>query len=211
MTGSGFPAPESLPSNVVFKIQDMNDPFPASEVGTYDLIAVRFVSSVAERVEWERSITNLMTLLKPGGWLQWIDSCNFQVYSSVAGTSRVACQEIFDGLEPYRRKADPVIGIMMRESKNIKRVEIVRALGLEDVHEDVFSSDRLQDLEARDKMTRNILVCYIDCLKALQNVKDSGWTRERIAVLEQQAMKEVDDGLYHTLDQVCMIGRKPNK
>jgi hypothetical protein len=130
------------------------------------------------------------------------------VYNSVAGTSRVACQEIFDGLEPYRRKADPVIGIMMRESKNIKRVEILRGLGLEDVHEDVFSSDRLQDLEARDRMTRNILVCYIDCLKALKDVENSGWTSERIAVLEKQAMKEVDDGLYHTLDQVCMIGRK---
>jgi SAM-dependent methyltransferase len=209
LTPSGFPSSERLPPNVTFKTHDMNAPFPASELGTYDLVAVRFVSSVAERAEWIKSLANLMTLLKPDGWLQWIDSCNFQVYNSVAGTSRAACQEIFDGLEPFRQKKDPVIGIMMREPGNVRRLKDFRDVGFVDAHEDVFSSDRLQDLPARDTMTRNILVCFIDCLKTLIAVKDSGWTSERIDALAKKAMQEVDQGVYHTLDQICIIGRKP--
>ncbi|KAH6871394.1 S-adenosyl-L-methionine-dependent methyltransferase, partial [Thelonectria olida] len=73
ITSSAFPPTQTWPPNVSFKIQDMFLPFPASEIGTYDLVAVRFVSSAATRAEWARAIENLKTLLKPGGWLQWID------------------------------------------------------------------------------------------------------------------------------------------
>jgi hypothetical protein len=186
-------------------------PFPASEIGTYDIVAVRFISSVAAREEWTRAIKNLMTLLKPGGWLQWIDSCNFALYNSVAGTSRAACQEIYDGLEHFRDKIDPVIGLMMREPKNVKREATLRELGLIDVHEDVFSSDRLQDLEGneRDKGTRNIIACFLGCLEELLTIEGSGWTKSRIDKLKVEAMKEIDDGVYHTLDQVCIVGKKP--
>jgi len=209
-TSSAFPPPQTWPSNVTFKIQDMFLPFPAPEIGTYDVVAVRFVSSAAARAEWVGAIANLMTLLKPGGWLQWIDSCNFALYNSVAGTSRAACQEIYDGLEPFRCKIDPVIGLMMRESKNTRREDVFRELGLVDVHEDVFSTDRLQDpeLKLRSKGTRNIVVCFLGCLGELVAVEGSGWTNERIERVKEEAIKEIDNGIYHTLDQVCIIGRK---
>jgi hypothetical protein len=42
-------------------------PFPASEIGTYDVVAVRFVNSADTQAEWARAIENLMRLLKPGG------------------------------------------------------------------------------------------------------------------------------------------------
>lgn len=174
------------------------------------MVAVRFISSVAGREEWARSIANLITLLKPGGWLQWIDSCNFALYNSMPGTSRAACQEIYDGLDLFRDKADPVIGLMMQETKNPRREDVFRGLGLVDVHEDVFSSDRLQDLEAnaRDKGTRNIIACFLGCLEGLVTVDGSGWTAERIERLKEEAMREIDSGVYHTLNQVCIIGRK---
>lgn len=185
-------------------------PFPASEIGTYDVVAVRFVSNAATRAEWARTTETLMTLLKPGGWLQWIDSCNFGLYSSVAGTSRAACQEIFDGLQPFRSKKDVIIGLMMREPKNMRREEVFQELGLVDVHEDVFSTDRLQDseLQLRDKGTRNVITCFLGCLEELVGVKGSGWSKERIEKLKEEAMREIDKGAYHTLDQVCIIGRK---
>jgi hypothetical protein len=195
---------------VSFKIQDMHLPFPASEIGTYDVVAVRFVSVATTRTEWARAIENLITLLKPGGWLQWIDSCNFTLYNSVAGTSRAACQEIYDGLEPFRSKDDIVIGMMMREPKNVRREDVFREIGLVDVHEDVFSTDRLQDpeLQLRDKGTRNAIVCFMGCLEDLVGVEGGGWSKERIERVKEEAMREVDKGAYHTLDQVCIVGRK---
>ncbi|KAM7212793.1 S-adenosyl-L-methionine-dependent methyltransferase [Rhypophila decipiens] len=219
VTCSCFPSPGELPSNITFKIQDMHQPFPESEIGTYDIVAVRFVSSATSRVEWELTAKNLMTLLKPGGWLQWIDSCNFSLYCSVPGTSRKAGQEIWDGLEPYRLKGghDLVIGLMMREGRaSVNREEIWRGLGMVDVHEDVFSSDRLQDgppgLEMRKMGTRNVMECFVGCLESLLGAEDpteNGWTRDKIKRLEKQAMDEIEKGVYHTLDQVCIIGRKP--
>jgi ubiquinone/menaquinone biosynthesis C-methylase UbiE len=210
VTSSAWPPSQTLPPNVSFKIQDMLLPFPASEIGTYDVVAVRFVSGATTRAEWAHSIKNLVTLLKPGGWLQWIESCNFSLYNSVAGTSRAACQEIYDGLEPFRSKEDVVIGMMMRERKNVRREDVFREVGLVDVHEDVFSTDRLQDpeLQLRDKGTRNAIVCFLGCLEDLVGVEGSGWSKERIERVKEAAMREVDKGVYHTLDQVCIVGRK---
>ena len=210
ISSSAFPPTQTLPPNVSFQIQDMLLPFPASEIGSYDVVAARFLSVAMTRAEWALAIKNVMTLLKPGGWLQWIDSCNFTLYNSVAGSSRAACQEIYDGLEPFRTKDDVVIGMMMREPKNIRREDVFRKLGLMDVHEDVFSTDRLQDpeLQLRDKGTRNAIVCYVGCLQSLVGVEGSGWSKERIERLKEEAMKEVDEGVYHTLDQVCIVGRK---
>jgi SAM-dependent methyltransferase len=209
-SSSGFPPAQTLPPNVTFQIQDMLLPFPASEIKSYDIVAVRFVSVATTRAEWALAIENIMTLLKPGGWLQWIDSCNFTLYNSVAGSSRAACQEIYDGLDPFRAKDDVVIGMMMREPRNVRREDVFRKSGLLDVHEDVFSTDRLQDpeLQLRDKGTRNALVCFLGSLQALAGVHGSEWTEERIETLRVRAMKEVDEGVYHTLDQVCIVGRK---
>ncbi|KAK4216725.1 S-adenosyl-L-methionine-dependent methyltransferase [Rhypophila decipiens] len=218
VTFSSFPSPGELPSNITFNVQDMHHPFPESEIGTYDIVAVRFVSSATSRVEWESTAKNLVTLLKPGGWLQWIDSCNFSLYCSVPGTSRKACQEIWDGLEPYRLKGgdDLVIGLMMREGRaGVNREDIGKGLGLVEVHEDVFSSDRLQDgppgLEIRKMGTKNVMECFVGCLESLFGAEDlavNGWTRDKIKGLEKQAMEEIEKGVYHTLDQVCIIGRK---
>ncbi|KAK4447263.1 hypothetical protein QBC34DRAFT_410198 [Podospora aff. communis PSN243] len=208
-TPSSFPPPGSYPPNVSFKIQDMYRPFPEDEIGTYDIVAVRFVSSGTPRAEWTRAVRNLTTLLKPGGWLQWIDSCNFALYNSVPGTSRAACQEIYDGLDSFRAGDDLVIGLMMREGGNMKRKEVWEGLGLADVYEDVFSTDRLQEpeLRLREKGTRNILDCFLGCLESLV-VEGGEWTKERIEKLRAYAMGEVDSGVYHTLDQVCIVGRR---
>jgi len=183
-------------------------PFPSEELGKYDVVAVRFTSSVISRSKWTACVANLMTLLKPGGWLQWIDSCNFALYNSVPGTSRAACQEIYDGLDSYRLEQGAVIGLMMREAMNLKREDAWRAVGLVDVHEDVFSSDRLG--EQRNASTRNIIVCFLGCLEGSIGVENSVWRERKIEGLRKRAMKEIDDGVYHTLDQVCIIGRKPD-
>ena len=209
-TTSAFPPAQTWPVNVAFKLQDMSLPFPPSEIGTYDIVAVRFVSSATARADWTRMVENLTTLLKPGGWLQWIDSCNFALYNSVAGTSRAACQEIYDGLESFRAKDNLVIGLMMREPTNLRRENVFRDVGLVDVHEDVFSTDKLQEpqLKLREKGTRNIIVCFLGCLDGLVTVEGSGWSKEKVERFKEKAMKEIDSGVYHTLDQVCIVGRK---
>ncbi|KAG9247445.1 S-adenosyl-L-methionine-dependent methyltransferase [Calycina marina] len=158
---TAFPPSQIRASNVTFMVHDMLFPFPPSEPGTYDIVSVRFVSVSSTRSDWARAIQNLSTLLKPGGWLQWIDSCNFSLYNSTPGTSRAACQEMYDVLEPLRMKEDIVIGMLM------KGVD----MDLVDVHEDVFSTDRLQDpdLRIREKGTVNMIDCPAQCMTKVRN------------------------------------------
>ncbi|KAE9376012.1 S-adenosyl-L-methionine-dependent methyltransferase [Stipitochalara longipes BDJ] len=210
---SAFPHPSTLPPNISFRTQDMLSPFPSSEIGTYDLIAVRFISMATTRSEWISTIQNLLTLLKPGGWLQWIDSCNFSLYCDTPGSSRKACQEIYDGLESFREKEDLVIGMGMQARGNVGREEVWRGIGLVDVHEDVFSTDRVQDagLGFREKGTRNAMACFVGVLEGLVNEgKGEGWSRERIERVRIEAEREIDADVYHTLDHVCIVGRKPD-
>jgi hypothetical protein len=79
-----------------------------------------------------------------------------------------------------------------------------------DVHEDVFSTDRLQEagLGFREKGTRNVIACFLGCLEGLVGVEGSGWTKEGIERVREEAMREIDQGVYHTLDQVCLVGRR---
>jgi SAM-dependent methyltransferase len=207
ITQSTFPPRDTWPGNVTFKIQDMLSPFPEEELGSYDLVAVRFISSATTRSEWRRAIVNLVTLLKPGGWLQWIDSCNFKMYNEVAGVSRAANLEIYEALAPFRAKEDLVIGLLIQEPKRLFRESVFLEAGLKDVHEDVFSSDRLPGL--RKVGTKNIMECFIQNMGDLIGMEGSGWSEEKIKNLHAAALEEVDRGVYHTLDQVCIVGRKP--
>lgn len=112
----------------------------------------------------------------------------------MGGTSRAACQEISDSLGPFRAKDDVVIGMMMREPRNLRREDVFRGEGLTDVHEDVFSTDRLQDpeLRLRDKGTRNAIVCFLGYLQAFVDMEGNEWNEERSKKLEENAMKELD-------------------
>ena len=77
-----------------------------------------------------------------------------------------------------------------------------RNLGLVNVHEDLFSTDKLQEpeLKLRGIGTWNILDCFLGCLEELVSREGSRWSKERIDNLKQDAMKEVDNGVYHALD-----------
>ncbi|KAL2123468.1 hypothetical protein VTJ04DRAFT_3923 [Mycothermus thermophilus] len=222
VTASSFPPPGLRPPNVEFKLHDMFTPFPEEEHGRYDVVAVRFVSSATRTSDFAKAVGNLVQLLRPGGWLQWIDSVNFALYCDVPGASRRACQELYDGLEPFRHPPGgtgegdyPVIGLFIRDAWPSKaravREEVLREQGLVDVHEDVFSTDRLQkpELRLREKGTRNIVELFVGCLRESVGTDGSEWTVERLEEVRERAMREIDDGVYHTLDQVCLVGRKP--
>jgi SAM-dependent methyltransferase len=203
---SCFPPESARPKNVAFKVQDMLLPFPKEDLATFDVVAVRFVSAATTRTEWGRAIDNLLTLLKPDGYLQWIDSCNLNIYNTVAGTSRTANQEIYDALDAFKMKEDLIIGMMIREPRRLFREKVLMERGMADVHEDVFSSDRIHSM--RELGTRNMIMCFKQYLEDLVAIEGSGWTREKVERVCGEALREVDRGVYYTLDQVCIVGRK---
>ncbi|KAI2787715.1 hypothetical protein POX_f08090 [Penicillium oxalicum] len=68
-----FPAKDSLPSNITLFEQNMLESFPTQFRGFYDVVNVRLMIVALSSDQWGTAVQNLMTLLRPGGWLQWVD------------------------------------------------------------------------------------------------------------------------------------------
>jgi len=184
----------------------MLEPFPGAERGSYDIVAIRYVTLAITASEWETSIKNLITLLKPGGWIQWIDSDDLRFYQSRPGTSVAAIKEVFESVASFGRGRNLAIGMIR------KTAAILREEGLRDVWEDCFAGDRVaEDREAEDResKTRNGLEAMRSVLGRMATVEGSGWTVERRDRVSEEARREADDGAYFVLDQYCVVGKKP--
>jgi ubiquinone/menaquinone biosynthesis C-methylase UbiE len=71
MFTANFPEKSSLPANAQLFPQNALEPFPEACLGAYDLVHVRLLMYAFKSDEWVTAIRNLMTILKPGGWLIW--------------------------------------------------------------------------------------------------------------------------------------------
>ncbi|KAE9365003.1 hypothetical protein N431DRAFT_386956 [Stipitochalara longipes BDJ] len=201
ISSAQFLPQSTWPPNVSLKIHSMLIPFPEAELGTYDIVAIRYVSIAITAAEWKTAIKNLLTLLKPGGWIQWIDSDTLHFYQSRPGTSVAAMKEVFGGVATFSRSKNFAFGMIKRTS------ELYREEGLVDIWEDAFAGDRVA--EDREKNTRNGVEAMKSILGRIAAVPGSGWTVERRDRLLEEASKEASAGAYFVLDQYCVIGRKP--
>jgi chemotaxis methyl-accepting protein methylase len=69
MSASQFPL--EWPTNVNFSTLNILDPVPPTMVEVFDVIHIRFLVLGLPKGTWGLACTNLLKLLKPGGWLQW--------------------------------------------------------------------------------------------------------------------------------------------
>ncbi|KAL2820635.1 hypothetical protein BJX63DRAFT_427961 [Aspergillus granulosus] len=73
ITDAQFPPKEWLPHNVRLKKLDILAPMPEELRGRYDIVAIRFFSLIVKNNDVDTLLGNLLSLLKPGGYLQWIE------------------------------------------------------------------------------------------------------------------------------------------
>ena len=88
VSAAQYPHREWLPTNIHLHVQDIFAPFPSDHVGQYDVVHMRFFVTLLDPSNVQGLLENLMTLLKPGGYLQWVDcdvsSCGVAISSSSA-------------------------------------------------------------------------------------------------------------------------------
>ncbi|KAF2275005.1 S-adenosyl-L-methionine-dependent methyltransferase [Westerdykella ornata] len=84
ISSDAFLPQESLPSNVTLQIGDFKKPFPPELHGKYDMIAIRLIIISMGGDVWRQTLQNVLTLLKPGGAIQWIEG-NFFVSRGFRG------------------------------------------------------------------------------------------------------------------------------
>ncbi|KAK6443602.1 hypothetical protein LTR95_000429 [Oleoguttula sp. CCFEE 5521] len=65
--------PAAPPSGVSFKTYDMLSPVPAQFLSAFDVVHVRFLVLGLPSGTWPQALANLTSMLKPGGWIQWME------------------------------------------------------------------------------------------------------------------------------------------
>ncbi|MCJ1391460.1 hypothetical protein MMC18_004324 [Xylographa bjoerkii] len=73
VTDKQFPSTDLLPKNISLHVHDAFEDFPKNLHGTYDVIHVQMFLTIVKKDDPEPLISNFMNLLKPGGYLYWVD------------------------------------------------------------------------------------------------------------------------------------------
>ncbi|KAI0409958.1 hypothetical protein F4802DRAFT_542804 [Xylaria palmicola] len=71
---SKFPEPASLPPNVRLGFGDAYAPFPEALRGRFDVVHLRHFILATKKDHGVPLVRNLLTLLRPGGWLVWAEA-----------------------------------------------------------------------------------------------------------------------------------------
>ncbi|KAF3921355.1 hypothetical protein ABW20_dc0103711 [Dactylellina cionopaga] len=69
-----FPDPSALPSNVSFSLLNILEPVPESLYEKYDVVDIRGLCLVLKADEWDGVVKNVAKMIKPGGYLVWVDT-----------------------------------------------------------------------------------------------------------------------------------------
>lgn len=205
---ANFPHPAFLPESVSFtRLDILAKPLPEEMIGVFDIVHIRAFVSVIKNSEVTPVLSNALSLLKPGGFLQW-EECRADrmlVEAPSAETSTEACDTIVKTLSAFGEAAGhrnawvEILGRHMEEH------------GFEDVREQSNNS-RKQDLKG---FTENYLMVWEELAtyfppKAKE--PQSPMTRETWIDLYARAVKETERGvIVHQGKIVTAVGRKPRR
>ncbi|KAF3404183.1 hypothetical protein DPV78_003382 [Talaromyces pinophilus] len=73
ISGDQYPSAAWVSGNIRLYEHDAFQPFPSEYHGKYDLVNLRFFMTLLNGQNLNRVLQNVMALLKPGGFFQWLD------------------------------------------------------------------------------------------------------------------------------------------
>ncbi|ETS73592.1 hypothetical protein PFICI_14538 [Pestalotiopsis fici W106-1] len=201
-----FPNPTILPKSVSFKKLDiLASPLPEDLIGVFDIVHIRAFVSIIKNSEVGPVLSNALSLLKPGGFLQW-EECRADrmlVQAPSEGISTEACDTIVKTIrtlgEAVGHKNDwvDVLGRHLEEH------------GFEDVREHSTIS-RKQDLMG---FTEDYLMMWAELaiyFPPQAKEPQAPLTRETWTDLFEKAVRETEQGVVvHQGKLVVAVGRKP--
>lgn len=82
-----FPDAAHLPKNVKLQFGNVLEPVPTEYRDRYDVVHVRLLMFALKKEQWVEAARNLITMLKPGGWLLW-DELSFSSWVALPMTQR---------------------------------------------------------------------------------------------------------------------------
>ncbi|KAG8163076.1 hypothetical protein KVR01_007554 [Diaporthe batatas] len=103
------PPPEAFPANITFQKWDVRDPIPDEFCCTFDIINVRFMVFVVRKEEVPLVVDKFIQMLKPGGFLQWVEPDNQTVHGELTKSvnKKTSIEELMSLLQSQDPRLNP--------------------------------------------------------------------------------------------------------
>ncbi|KAM7199966.1 putative methyltransferase protein [Rhypophila sp. PSN 637] len=228
-----FSAPEMRPSNLQLHEHDVTKPFPEEYHGTFDIVAVRLITEGLKGIEddgdWGAVVKNVAALLKPGGYLQWIEPLHssLNVYSRPCGYGGgVSNQWTREAIELFQK------GYMKTLFPGpLQLSALCQRHGLDELTLEVYPTDHYSDFQEMRRQGVNFLAGSISAMMdhivdddeeetPEENGETAGetetvawvkWTKERVEEVVKEAREELQrtEALFLRWEMQVIVARKP--
>ncbi|KAJ5808619.1 hypothetical protein N7474_009888 [Penicillium riverlandense] len=198
-----FPSKDALPANITFYQQNLLEPFPHEYLGKYDVVNVRVMVVVLSSNEWEPAVRNMMTLLKPDGYLQWVDCAAHEcvVKGVPEGKRAINAQH---GIDLFRKTLNA-----LGKTPNIALLQgIFQKSGLVSCEEKIYTLD---NPDTRENVNFTVVVGIQHSLTAACRMHklDEIKSIDQIMDLKEAVLGDLNDvPCYYCYDVYVVIGRK---
>lgn len=207
---TNFPPKWSCPPNVGFTTLDVLKPLPKELLGTYDIVHMRAFASLITKNDPLPAINQALSLLKPGGWLQWEETrvdrwtaTAAQGGEAESAQSKAACDAIIGILDKGGRAQGNAFDFLATLGEHLERAGLLQVASLE-------SGKRRVDMKA---WTEDYLLSWEEIASLIPpkaQAPDSPLTREMYEDLLDKAIAEAEQGVaIHQQSVLVVIGKKP--
>lgn len=201
-----FPAAKYLSSSINLKELDiLAKPLPQELVGVYDIVHIRAFCSIIRNEDIGPLVSTALSLLKPGGWLQW-EELRYDDFHSEAPSSDVSkafCDSIIQILEAGGKAQGNTYGWLPRLEP------LVKEQGLVDV-EVLHATKKGRDYKAWTEDFLDVWEDLVPYFPTLASKPDSLMSREKYTELFDGAVGETEKGVVlNTGSIVTVVARKP--
>ncbi|KAK5162770.1 uncharacterized protein LTR77_011201 [Saxophila tyrrhenica] len=145
ISSAQYPPAADLPSNIKLHVADAKAGLPTEFHSQYDVVNIRYLIAAMHEDDWPVVSQNMLKLLKPGGWLQWIEPDLGSAFTALRGDINIPTSSAVE-------EAADAIGPAVRQQKysffTTELANIMQAEGYESVTHEVVSTDRLPELRA---------------------------------------------------------------
>ncbi|CAD6445869.1 d765ac0a-58c1-485a-8da0-e412675a045b [Sclerotinia trifoliorum] len=194
ISAAQYPPSALLPSNVKLDILDIFEPAPEELRGQYDVIHISLLCLVIRDGDPRSVLDNLLTLLKPGGYIQWKENDFSEIYCT--STSADISTNELNNLKKW------VYEVPLKGFPNFEWIRQLSSIFQE--RGITILEDQLIKPEADIAYAWTLM--HMHGMKELVNVA-AGGSKEAME-LHRRAAREVQRGACLIMRLVNVVGRK---
>jgi len=208
ITDSNYPAKEWLPENVTLTGSFdaiSSAPLPKELEGAFDVVHIRAFTSIVKDNKVDPLIKNLLSMLKPGGYLQW-DETN---------QNKTVARAPNESVE--KKSCDQLLGLLSMMGKMVSKLftdwlenlpTILEGHGMKVLDHQTFQWRK----ELLKPWTENLLTVHEELAMHIPAAKDAGpnpkLTREMYQALFAGVLKETTAGVTMAAEGVTILAQK---